>query len=177
MQGAQLDAANAHCTIAQRHIAILMEQLTNKSQTKRQKSKKIEAHFVTLPELRAVFEAEEAELAVKEAAEAEKAAQKRAEDEAWTHWINQEIAFRVFDAPLSSYKHKDDLVALAGALSLPMQGTAADLTKAIKDYLRENPSHADEPCFSGLFGNSRWHAVTQLLHRGFLEAPNKGVGT
>ncbi|KAI5980518.1 hypothetical protein EDC04DRAFT_2917897 [Pisolithus marmoratus] len=132
-----------------------MEQLTNKSQTKHQKSKKVEARFVTLPELCAVFEAEEAELAVKEAAEAEKAAQKKAEDDAWTHRINQEIAIRVFDAPLSSYKRKDDLVALAGALSLPMQGTAADLTKAIKDHLRGNPSRVDEPRFSGLFGNSR----------------------
>ena len=97
---AQLDAANAHCTITRRHITTLTEQLANKSQSKRRKSKKIQARFVTLPELREVFEAEDAELEAKEKAELEKAAKKKANDSARMLRINHEIGSRIFDLPL-----------------------------------------------------------------------------
>jgi hypothetical protein len=152
---AQLDAANAHCTIARRHITTLTEQLANKTQSKRRKSKKVQARFVTLSELREAFEAEDAELEAKEKVELEKAAKKKADDSARTLRINHEIGSRIFDCPLTSYKRKDDLIALAGALSLPIEGTVAELTKAIKDHLAENPTRVNESRFSGLFGASR----------------------
>ena len=157
---AQLDAANAHCTIVRRHVTTLTEQLANKSQSKRRKSKKIQARFVTLPELREEFEVEDAELEAKEKAELEKAAKKKADDSARTLRINHEIESRVFDCPLTSYKRKDDLIALAGALSLPIEGTVAELTKAIKVHLAENPTRANESRFSGLFGASKKRTTT-----------------
>ncbi|KIK95897.1 hypothetical protein PAXRUDRAFT_139675, partial [Paxillus rubicundulus Ve08.2h10] len=54
--------------------------------------------------------------------------------------------------PLLAYKCKDDLVLLAGALSLSMEGMVTELTKAIKDHLIESPSHAvmNRPGLRGL---------------------------
>ncbi|KIK72197.1 hypothetical protein PAXRUDRAFT_22275 [Paxillus rubicundulus Ve08.2h10] len=126
--------------------------------------KKIQARFVTLPELRAAFEAEEVELLEKEKVEAVKAPKKKVDDAARTRRIYQEVDNRIFDAPLSTYKRKDDLVALAvlfsssrkrlaAVLSLPMEGTVAELTKAIKDHLAANPSRTNDPRFSALFSN------------------------
>ena len=69
--------------------------------------------------------------------------------------ITEETRTRVFNCPLASYKRKDDLVALAGALSLPMEGTVAKLMKAIDKHLADNPTRANEPRFKGLFGSSR----------------------
>ncbi|KIK76466.1 hypothetical protein PAXRUDRAFT_169842, partial [Paxillus rubicundulus Ve08.2h10] len=66
--------------------------------------------------------------------------------------------------PLSTYKRKDDLVALAGTLSLPMEGTVAELTKAIKDHLAANPSRMNDPRFSALFSSSRKHSVAVPDH-------------
>jgi len=152
---AQHDAANAHCTIARHRINAITKQLTNKTQNKRQKSKKSEARVLTLPELREEFDIKDAEEEAKEKADLEKAAQKKANEMARTLRINEEIRSRVFDCPLASYKRKDDLVALAGALLLPMDGTVVELMKVIKGYLDKNPTRADEPRFKGLFGSSR----------------------
>ena len=141
-----------HCTIAYHYITALTKQLVNKSQSNQRKYKKVQARFVTLPELRAVFEAEEAELEAKEKA---KAAKKKADDTARTFRITQEIGNRVFDCPLASYKRKDDLVALAGSPALPMEGAVLELVKVIKDHLAESPGRANEPQFSGRCGSSR----------------------
>ena len=68
--------------------------------------------------------------------------------------INQGPGDRVFDCPLSSFKHtgKDDV---AGALALPMEDTIVELVKVIKDHLAENFGRANELRFSGLFGGSK----------------------
>ncbi|KIK75339.1 hypothetical protein PAXRUDRAFT_44094, partial [Paxillus rubicundulus Ve08.2h10] len=50
---------------------------------------------------------------------------------------------------------KDDLIMLAGALTLMMEGTVADLTTCIKEHLTANPQCADEPHFATLFSNGR----------------------
>lgn len=152
---AQRDVANTHCAIARHRIDTLTKQLANKTKSKQQKSKKVEARVLTLPELRGEFDIKEAEDEAKEKVELEKAAQKKADDMARTLRINEEIRNRVFDCPLTSYKRKDDLVALAGALSLPMDGTVVGLVKVIKEHLDENPTLANEPRFKGLFGSSR----------------------
>ena len=152
---AQRDAANAHCTLARRQIDSLTKKLANRSQSKWQKSKKTEARLLTLPSLREEFEMKDAEDEAKEKAELEKAAQKKADETARMLRINEETRTRIFDCPLTSYKRKDDLVALAGALSLPTGGTIAELTKTIRGHLAENPTRENEPRFSGLFGSSR----------------------
>ena len=152
---AQRDAANTHCTIARHRIDNLTKQLANKTKSKHQRSKKAAARFLTLPELRGEFDLKDAEDQAKEKADLEKAAQKKADEIARMLRINEEIRNRVFNCPLASYKRKDDLVALAGALSLPMEGTVAELVKEIKDHLTDNPTRENEPRFSGLFGTSR----------------------
>ncbi|KAG2125467.1 uncharacterized protein EDB93DRAFT_1191027 [Suillus bovinus] len=107
---------------------MLNQRLANKTQKKRQKSKKINARFVTHPELREAFEAEEIERIEKEKVEAEKAAQKKAENDVRLSRIEEDIKTKVFDGSLSSYKRKDDLVTIAGALSLSRDGTMIELT-------------------------------------------------
>ncbi|KAG1721065.1 hypothetical protein EDB19DRAFT_2044466 [Suillus lakei] len=128
MQSARLAAAEAHCTLASHQISMLNERLVNKTQKKCQKSKKINACFVTHPELREAFEAEEIERIEKEKVDAEKAAQKKAENDVRLSCIEEDIKTKVFDGSLSSYKRKDDLVTIAGALSLPRDGTMIELT-------------------------------------------------
>jgi len=152
---AQRDTANTHCTIAHHRIDNLTKQLANKTKSKHQRSKKAAARFLTLPELRGEFDLKDAEDQAKEKAKLEKAAEKKADEMARMLRINEEVRNWVFNCPLASYKRKDDLVALAGALSLPMEGTVAELVKVIKDHLTDNPTWENEPQFSGLFGTSQ----------------------
>ncbi|KIJ20626.1 hypothetical protein PAXINDRAFT_165530, partial [Paxillus involutus ATCC 200175] len=50
--------------------------------------------------------------------------------------------FSLIRRPLSAYKHQNDLTALAGALSISMEGMVVELTKEIKGQLAQNPSRA-----------------------------------
>ncbi|KAG2074554.1 hypothetical protein BDR04DRAFT_1115439 [Suillus decipiens] len=124
----QLTAAEAHCTLTSHQLSMLNEQLANKTQKKHQKSKKINAHFVMHSELKEAFEVEEKECIEKERIDTGKAAQKKAENDVQLLCIEEDIKTKVFDSPLSSYKHKDDLITIAGALSLSRDGTVTDLT-------------------------------------------------
>jgi len=138
---AQCDAANTHCLMACHQINALTTQLSNKSQRKQQKSKKTEAWVLTLPKLQGEFDARDTADEAKEKADFEKAAQKKADKTARMLHINEEIKSQVFDCPLTSYKWKDDLVALASALSLPISVAAT--------WLRTGPASQ-----SWLFCNS-----------------------
>jgi hypothetical protein len=57
--------------------------------------------------------------------------------------------------PLSSYKRKDDLVTLCGALGLKMTGTVNELATQLKSHLSTHPELQQNPRFSGLFSQSR----------------------
>ncbi|KAG1905855.1 uncharacterized protein F5891DRAFT_1182921 [Suillus fuscotomentosus] len=160
MQSARLAAAEAHCTLTSHQVSMLNEWLANKTQKKRQKLKKINARFVTHPELKEAFEAEEIERTEKEKVDAEKAAQKKAENDLRLSRIEEDIKTKVFDGSLSSYKRKDDLIIIAGALSLPRDRTMIELTARIKDFLAGNPECASQPRFVGLLGGKRASAVT-----------------
>ncbi|KAG1900505.1 uncharacterized protein F5891DRAFT_1188412 [Suillus fuscotomentosus] len=61
MQSARLAAVEAHCALVSYQILMLNERLTNKTQKKRQKSKKLNARFFTYPEFKAASEAEKIE--------------------------------------------------------------------------------------------------------------------
>ena len=63
----------------------------------------------------------------------------------------------VVSEPLSSYKRKDDVIILAGALGLKTTGTVPELTANIKDYLTSHTEIQDEPRFAGLFLHKRHH--------------------
>ena len=47
--------------------------------------------------------------------------------------IEEDIKMTVFDGSLTSYKRKDDLVTIAGTLSLPRDRTVVELTARIKE--------------------------------------------
>jgi hypothetical protein len=163
MQCAHLAAAEAHCTLASHQISMLNEQLANKTQKKHWKSKKLNARFVTHPELKEAFAAEQAERTEKEKVEAEKAAQKKADNDARLSRIEEDIKTKIFDGSLASYKRKDDLITIAGALSLPRDGTITELTARIKEYLAANPDCANQQRFSALLGGKRNNTVAAAV--------------
>ncbi|KAG2089474.1 uncharacterized protein F5147DRAFT_725944 [Suillus discolor] len=78
---------------------------------------RLPARFVTHPELRTTFEADHAARNSKEA-EAIKQAQKKG---ARAVKIHQDATTKNFDAPLSSYKLKDDFLTIAQALGLAVE--------------------------------------------------------
>ena len=65
----------------------------------------------------------------------------------------------MFSDPLSSYKRKDDLVALCGALGLKMTGTVVELVTQLKSHLAAHPEIQQDPRFSGLFLQNRRRRV------------------
>jgi len=71
----------------------------------------------------------------------------------WIH-ISQLIFSPLID-PLSSYKHKDDLIILAGALGLKTVGMASELATLIKSHLSDNSDIQLNPRFAGLFLQSK----------------------
>jgi hypothetical protein len=82
-----------------------------------------------------------------------KEAQKRAEHHArQSQTIQDQNTDLIFGRPFSTFKRKDELVALAGGLELDTTGTVPILKQRVKAYLR---SHEDElmqhPRFRGLF--------------------------
>jgi hypothetical protein len=56
-----------------------------------------------------------------------------------------------FVDPLSSYKQKDDLVALSGVLGLKTLATVHKLITQIKSHLNTHPKVQQNAHFSGLF--------------------------
>jgi hypothetical protein len=159
MLTAQLQSANAHCTLGQRALSESNTQLANQKKKRTRKSVKLRSRFVTLPELEEDFNKHEAEQREKEKAEAEKQAKKKADDSARLTRIEHDITTKTFDA-LSSYRLKDDFIAIAGALGLSREGTVATLTSRIKEYIADPPNAhlANNPRFSALFGNGRTRA-------------------
>ncbi|KAI0054950.1 hypothetical protein BV25DRAFT_1816311 [Artomyces pyxidatus] len=76
---------------------------------------------------------------------------KKAEEEAARQALRRETAeTRVFAGALSS-KNKADLLDITHALKLPMDGTKADLSKAISDHLHTHPALEADPRFAQLF--------------------------
>ncbi|KAG2049753.1 hypothetical protein BDR06DRAFT_974977 [Suillus hirtellus] len=72
--------------------------------------------------------------------------------------IHNSIATRTFDSPFTSYKRKEDLEALAGALGLSRDGKIVDLAARIKSHLEDLDTRtalADNPRFSALYDSKR----------------------
>ena len=58
-------------------------------------------------------------------------------------------------SPLTNAKTTSLVITLGGVLSPSTEGTVAELTKAIKDHLAENPSRMNDGRFTGLFSSSK----------------------
>ncbi|KAI6115912.1 hypothetical protein F5141DRAFT_1062099 [Pisolithus sp. B1] len=113
---AQLDTTSAHSTLAQKALGQSCLELENvKKKEEPQKSVKLHAQFVTLPELEEDFNKVEVEHCEKEQAEAERQGKKKADDKACMAQIVHDIHRKTFHAP-SIFCCKDDYMALAGAL-------------------------------------------------------------
>ena len=85
----------------------------------------------------------------------EKEAQKAAQEKVHLAQINEEIVLKVFTGSLSSYKQKDDLITLAGALQLDTTGTVAELGTRVKTYVEAHPELAENARFAGIFQHNR----------------------
>ena len=156
----KLLAANTHCTIIQQGMADANKQIESLTKKKTCTSTKVKACFGTLSELKAAFQ-EEAQRLEQEQLNAEKEAQKTAEVMAQNACIATDAVLWMFDNSLSTYKHKDDLLTIAGTLQIMTTGTVPQLTVCIKEHLHTHPDLASNPRFSGLFrqGDSgQWHA-------------------
>ena len=154
MQEASTQAANAHCTIVKRALTDCRTQLQNSNKTRERGSSKIKAQFLSGEKMREAFEAEDAEQQEREKADAEKEAQKLAELEARNARITQDAASKVFDHTLTSYKRKDELLSIAGALQISDKGTISELLGRIRQHMELNPELRENPRFTGLFQTS-----------------------
>ena len=88
MTAAQLNAANAHCTIAQHAAGNMTKKKTRGS------TKKIKARFLTLPEMREAFETREREWSALEKQNADRLAEKAAEATARMAHINKDTVLK-----------------------------------------------------------------------------------
>lgn len=151
----EMKAMNAHLTILGRQMEQFRVRLDNEKKRKERGSTKIKARFMTLPENRAAFEAEEAEREKQQQVAAEKEAQKEAEAANRQRRINEAAFTQDFDQPLSSFKKKDELLSIAIALNLPTHGTVPVLNNRIKEHLQSHPDLANNRRFAGLFLRAR----------------------
>ena len=147
---AELQASNAHCTVMQRAASDAQTQLTNQRK-KTRRSVKTDARFVTKADMQESFEKEKAEKEKAEQEAAAKEAEKEKEEAARAVRIREDTTSRQFTLSLSSYKKKEDLIILAGALGLPTVGTNPQLYMRIKSHLDGHRDLASNPRFAGLF--------------------------
>jgi hypothetical protein len=150
----QLSASNAHCTTIHRELGDVRLQFENATKKKERGSKKIKARFLTGANLRAEFERQDAERREQEHVAAEKEKQKEAESAERAQRVAADALNRDFAGRLTSYK-KDDLRALAIALSISDKGTNAELLSRIEDCFKTNHNLKNNSRFSGLFSKQR----------------------
>ncbi|KIK72593.1 hypothetical protein PAXRUDRAFT_180380 [Paxillus rubicundulus Ve08.2h10] len=166
MLNAQLQAANAHCTLAQHALSQSQFELNNVKKKKQPcKSMKLRARFVTAPELKEDFEEAEVEWQEKERSEAAKQAKRKVDDEVRLTQIECDIRSKTFDT-LTTFRRKDDYIMLAGALGISKDGTIEELKTRIREYLSD-PSHADiaqNSRFAALFNASNKGKTRQARH-------------
>jgi len=139
-------SANAHCTSIRKELEFVKVQMENVRKSKERGSTKIKARFVTSRGLRSKFDQEDEEQQQKEKA----AKEKQAQNEEHERRVEREAHTQVFTGRLLSYK-KDDLRALAKALTVGDKGTNSELLSKITDHFNQNPDLRSNSRYSGLF--------------------------
>ncbi|KAF8585413.1 hypothetical protein K439DRAFT_1282152, partial [Ramaria rubella] len=99
----------------------------------------------------AAFRMGKAERITKEAQEAAKQAERDTAECAQELQHAQNTVLKVFDAPLASYKHKDDLKDIAATFALDQSGTITELLACCQHHLVQNPLLEQNPRFAGIF--------------------------
>lgn len=152
IRDASIEAANAHCTIIKRALADVRQQLANTVKKKERGSKKTKARYLTLPGLRAVFDANDEERKRKKEEEALKGAQKVTETRELELRITEQANSRVFDCPLSFYlKSRVELRIVARSLGIADTGTKDNIFQLIDEHLKQHPELKTQERFTGLF--------------------------
>jgi hypothetical protein len=175
MQAAELGASNAHCTIIKRELGEVRTQLENMRAKKNRGSNKIKGRILTLPEMKAAFDTQEVVRLEKEKTDREKEAQKTSEALERNAQITQDIVLKIFDKPLTSYKRKDELVTIAGALKILATGTNPELFSRIKDHLTTNPQLKQTDRFAGLFNVGRRRGLVTMSHESTQSEPTSAT--
>lgn len=137
MQTVQVNTVNAHCTIAQRENQDWCVKAENKRRKKTCTSTKVKACYVTALEFKESFEVGADARKEKERLEKDKKDKKKLDEEAHIAHIHNNIMTRTFNSPFMSYKQKEDLEALTGALGLLRDGKIVDLAARIKFHLED----------------------------------------
>ena len=101
------------------------------------------------------FELEECEQLAQEQVAAQKQLDREVAERQRILERHHSATFKTFDAPLSSYKRKDDLKDIATALALDNIGTIPTLIAHIRTHLEENWQLAEQPRFTSLYHASR----------------------
>jgi hypothetical protein len=159
-------ASNAHCTIMTCVASASSTELEKQKHRTRQ-SVKTSAHLISHPMLVEQHNAETQAKALQAKESAEVEAQKAVSEALRETHIQEEMKMglsqvsptlffapqqtHTFPEPLSSYKWKDDLIALSGALGLKASGTITELSAQLRAHLAMHPDIQHNPCFSGLF--------------------------
>ncbi len=160
----QLSASNAHCTAIHRELGDVRERLMNVTKVRECGSKKIKAHFDTSRDLCAEFNQEEADRQERARITAKKEKNKEAEDAESNCQIAMDAPNRDFTGQLAAYK-KDDLRALAIALSISDKGTNSKLSSRILHCFEQNPDLKHNSWFIGLFKRSTCEGKGPVAHQ------------
>ena len=131
--------------------------------------KKIKAHFLTGANLCAEFEHQDVERWEQEHMAAEKEKQKEAETAECAQHVADDALNWDLAGHLMSYK-KDDLWALAIALSIFDKCTNSELLSHIEDCFKTNTNLKNDSWFSGLFSKQHKLEVTGVQE----DTPNQG---
>lgn len=158
---ANLSASNAHCTLEKRENSDLRERLENSAKKRRTHHLRTTANFLTSPEGKELWHVQNAERLDKEREKKEKKEKKAATLAEKEQERVAEAPTKVFQAGLSSYKRKDELLMIAAALGITATGTNAQLASALKDHLVANPHLKDDPRFTALYIGKRVPRVPQ----------------
>ena len=149
---AEKGAAEAHCTLRTMENTELRQQLEGqKHRSKRQRIRNTAGRFLTLPQAQAAFHTQQEERATQLALETEKQAERTVANRARELQRAHNAIHKTFDAPLGSYKRKDDLKDIAAALALDQQGTVPQLISRCRDHLTTHPGLSSNPRFACLF--------------------------
>ena len=148
-------ASDAHCTLNALENHDLRAQLEQKKERSKRRNVHTSARLLTAPEAQAAFLAEEAERQEKERAEEAKRKAREASDRRRELERAQNAVSKVFDAPIASYKKRDDLLDIATAFEISKEGTVPIILKRIQAHMLSNPELADNPRFTGLFFTGR----------------------
>ncbi|KIK78400.1 hypothetical protein PAXRUDRAFT_16897 [Paxillus rubicundulus Ve08.2h10] len=112
VQAAQLNITNTHSVMVKHEISTLHEQQAGKKKAKGQMME-FKAHYISHPDMKAAFKAQQQAQEEKQVKDAEKQVQKKVDSQARMARIDHNVILKTFNNLQSCYKCKDDLITIA----------------------------------------------------------------